>query len=100
MNLLALYLGITLIGYLVGSKLRKKEMKITWAGKIQSIAVVILVLLMGSRLGANDAVVKGLSSIGITAFVLTLFAFVGSVGAVMLARKLLGINKKGVRSND
>lgn len=100
MKLLALYLAITLIGYLVGSKLRKRNMKIKWVGKIQTIAIIVLITLMGCRLGANSEVVKNIPSYGLTALIITIFAMAGSVAAIVVVRKALGINRQGVKTDD
>jgi uncharacterized membrane protein YbjE (DUF340 family) len=100
MKLVALYFGMIFIGYVIGSHLRKKEKKIRWGGKVMVVMIIFLIFLMGSRLSANDEVVKSLGTIGLTSFVLTLFILLGSALAVMVARKLLGINGKGVRDND
>lgn len=98
MELVALYFGMILVGYLIGSRLRKKNRKINWAWKVQIIMIIFLIFLMGSRLSANDQVVKSLGSIGLTSFVLTLFILMGSVAAIFVARKLLKIDRRGVRS--
>lgn len=100
MNLLVLYLAITFFGYFVGSKLRKSEKDFKWTGKVQLIAIIVLVFTMGSRIGADKSVIASLSSIGLTAFILTLLILVGSVGAVFAARKLLGFSKEGMKTDD
>lgn len=100
MGVLALYLAITLVGCLVGTKLRNSEKNFSWTGKIQLVAIVLLVFTMGSRIGADKSIIESLSSIGITAFVTTVLVLACSVGAVFLARKLLGFNKEGVKSDD
>lgn len=100
MGVLALYLAITFVGYLAGSKLKKSERKFSWTGRVQFVAIVILVFTMGSRIGADKSIVASLDSIGITAFIVTAFVLAGSVGAVFLTRKLLGFNKEGVKTDD
>lgn len=100
MGVLALYLTITFVGYIVGSKLKKSEKNFSWTGKVQFVAIVILVFTMGSRIGADKSIIASLDSIGITAFITTVFVLAGSVGAVFLARKLLGFNKEGVKTDD
>ena len=100
MGLLVLYLGITLVGYLVGSKLRKSEKNFSWTGKVQLVAIMLLVFMMGSRIGANEEVVASLGTIGLTALILTIFIFIGSVAAVFFARKLMKIDRKGVKIDD
>ncbi|MCI8647611.1 MAG: lysine exporter LysO family protein [Firmicutes bacterium] len=100
MGVLALYLAITFVGYIAGSKLKKTQKNFSWTGKVQFVAIVILVFTMGSRIGADKSIMASLDSIGITALVITVFILAGSVGAVFLARKLLGFNKEGVKTDD
>lgn len=100
MGVLVLYLAITFAGYIVGSKLKNSERNFSWTGKVQFVAIVILVFTMGSRIGADKSIVASLDSIGITALIITVFILAGSVGAVFLARKLLGFNKEGVKTDD
>lgn len=100
MGVLALYLTITFVGYIVGSKLKKSEKNFSWTGKVQFVAIVLLVFTMGSRIGADKSIIASLDSIGITAFITTVLVLAGSVGAVFLARKLLGFNKEGVKTDD
>ena len=101
-GLLALYFGVAFIGYLVGSRIRKseKEVNLSWTGKVETVAIMALVFMMGSRIGAEESVIKSLGSLGLIAFVLTFFALAGSVLAVIGARKLLKINREGVREDD
>lgn len=100
MKLLVLYMAITFFGYFVGSKLRKSEKSFKWTGAVQLIAIVVLVFTMGSRIGADKSVIASLSSIGLTAFLLTALIFAGSVGAVFAVRKLLGFSKEGLKTDD
>lgn len=100
MKLLVLYLGICLIGYFVGSYLRRKEKKVTVTGKIQTIMLIVILFVMGARLGSDDKVINSLGTIGVTAFVITILTLVFSVAAVFFTRKMLGINKKGEKVND
>ena len=100
MELLVLYLSITFAGYFVGSKLRKSEKNFKWIGKVQLAAIAVLVFTMGSRIGADKSIIASLDSIGLTAFLLTLLIIAGSAAAVFVARKLLGFNKEGIKSDD
>ncbi|MEG2283874.1 MAG: LysO family transporter, partial [Bacilli bacterium] len=88
------------IGYLLGTRLKKKNIKIGWTGKVQTAMLIVLLFTMGARLGANKEVIQSLGSIGVTSFILTILIFIGSVGAVYITRKLLKINSKGVRTDD
>ena len=68
---LILYLGITLVGYILGSRLRSVRQNLGWTGKVQLVALVILVLLMGMRMGSNEEVTANISTIGVSAFLMT-----------------------------
>ena len=94
---LLLYLGITLVGYGIGYIARRKEMSLSWSGKVQTVAISALVFTMGLRIGCNDEVVGKLDSIGVYAAIFTVVVMVFSVLAIKLTRKLLGINKFGLR---
>ncbi len=92
---LVLYLGVTIIGYFLGSKLRDKKESLTWTGKVQTVAITVLVLCMGARMGSNKEITENLSTIGISAFLLTVVIIAFSIGAIFIARKLLGIDRYG-----
>lgn len=96
MKLIALYVGICAIGYFVGSKARKKNLKLRGMGAFQTALIFILLFLMGARIFANDRVVYSLGQIGISAFVMTVLCMFGSLIAVLITRKVLKYNRKGV----
>lgn len=100
MELLALYLGMALLGYFVGAGLKKKNVQLGWIGKVTTVAVVALVYVMGSRIGSDERVIGSLDSIGLIAFVIAIASFAGSVLFVFLARKMMGIDKRGIRNID
>ena len=95
MSDLILYLGITAVGYFIGSRVRKYKDKLSWTGKVQTVAITCLVLLMGMRMGSNREITENLKTIGITAFVITVCAMVLSIAAITLARKVMGIDRYG-----
>jgi len=95
MSDLILYLAVTLMGYLLGTKVRDKKEKLAWTGRVQMAALMVLVLLMGMRMGSNEEVTANLSTIGLSAFVMTAVILVFSVLAIWLARKVLGIDRYG-----
>jgi len=97
MILIILYLSITLIGYAIGTNIRKKGKKIGSIGRVQMISIIILIFIMGSRIGADKKVISGLASTGAEAVILTVFAAAGSLAAVFVARRFMGIDRKGVR---
>ena len=93
---LIVYVILAAIGYFIGSKLRHKKEKLAWTGKFQTVAIVLLVLTMGSRMGANDEVIENLGSIGVYSLVVTVVILVFSIIAVFLARKVLRIDRHGL----
>ena len=93
-----LYLGMAVIGYFVGKRIREKQGRRPVAAKAATVAVLCLVFVMGSRIGSDDRVVANLSTIGVNAFILTIATFIGSILFVFLARKLVGIDRKGIKS--
>ena len=54
MGYLFLYLIITVVGYLIGSRMKRRSIRLSWVGPVQTITIIVLVFLMGSRIGAND----------------------------------------------
>lgn len=101
MGSLVLYLVILAAGSVAGSKLLKPEKEYRWIGKVQFVAIMILVVAMGIRIGSDDKVISSLADIGVSAFVITVFVLIGSVCAVFLARRyLLRLDKKGVKRGE
>ncbi len=101
MKYVAFYFGIMLVGYALGSALRKKgKTKSQWITWIQTGAVVVLIFVMSCRIGFNREIIKSMGSLGWIAFVTIVFAFAGSILLVYIARKLMKLNSKGERVND
>lgn len=96
MSDLILYLVMAAIGFFIGSKNRDKKDKLGWTGKVQTVAITLLVVAMGSRMGANDEVIANLSSIGLYAFIITIVVIAFCILGINIVRKLMGINEKGV----
>ena len=92
---LVLYLGITVVGYFIGSKVRGYKERLLWTGKVQTVAITCLVLLMGMRMGSNSEITENLSTIGVSAFVITLVTMIFSIGAIFITRKMMKIDKYG-----
>ncbi|MDY2959270.1 MAG: lysine exporter LysO family protein [Hornefia sp.] len=97
---LILYLGITFIGYIIGDKVKKRGIQLAWTGKIQTFAISALVFAMGVRIGCNDDVVSKLDSIGLYAVIFTFVVMLFSIFSITIARKMLGINRYGLRGED
>ena len=101
MEYVAYYFGITLIGYFVGSRFRKEgKKKSKWIGRFQGAAVTVLIFVMASRIGSNEEVLRSMGDIGVMAFITVVFALVGSLLCVTIARRLMKLDSKGVRKVD
>ncbi len=95
MSDLILYLGITLVGYFFGAKFNDKKEKFFWIGTVQTAAIIVLVLFMGMRMGANREITDNIGAIGIYALVMTIFTMALSILFITITRKIFGIDKKG-----
>ena len=96
MAYLALYLAVTVAGYFIGSALSKRGIVPRFVGKLQTLVIMILVFLMGSRIGANDDIVASLSTIGLVSLVYTLIILAVTTAAFTVARRLMGFDRYGV----
>ena len=93
MTLLALNWSIMIACYLLASRLRKYAEKFKFVGKLMSLSVYALVLLMGLRMGADEEVTSSLGSIGIQALFVTVLTAAGSMLGAFAVRKLLHIDR-------
>jgi len=100
MIFVALCFGCLLVGWLAGNRIIPKEKTIPYFDKGLFVLVIIIVFLLGTMIGSDEQVVSSLGSIGITSLVLALFAMGGSVTAITLLRKLLKIDRKGIKQNE
>lgn len=96
MALLILYWAIMIIFYFIASKLRSYEDKFGFIGSALNVVIYVLVLIMGLRMGANEEVISSLGTIGVQAVFITAFTVAGSMLAVTVMRKILGLNRQGV----
>ena len=96
MDVLILYLSLCFVGYFLGAYLKKRNIVLKGASVLQTIALVALVFVMGARIGSEDEIVRSLDTIGLKAFVITMFIFAGTVATAFVVRKLLGFDKFGI----
>lgn len=85
------------IGCLIGSKIRNYKERIKWTGTLQTVSVIVLILAMGCRMGAREEVVQNLGTIGVTALFITIAVLVCTVLGLSVTRRLLGIDRYGVK---
>lgn len=96
MSLLLLYWAIMIVFYLIASKLRAYKDKFGFMSGALNVVIYVLVLIMGLRMGANEEVISSLGTIGVQAVFITAFTVAGSMLAVTVMRKILGLNRQGV----
>lgn len=95
MKLLALYWSFLIIGYIIAWRAAKTGKTFPGLAKAMLGTVYGLCLIMGLRMGANEQVISNLGSIGLMSLVITIFCIGGSLGAIFLARKIFGMDRKG-----
>ena len=88
-----LYISIIVVSGIVGSKVRAYRDRLGWTGTVQTMAIVLLVVLMGARMGANEEIIDNLGTIGLAAFAMTIAMMIGSLLCLFFARKALGFTK-------
>ncbi|QUI22043.1 LysO family transporter [Vallitalea pronyensis] len=92
-----LYLGMLGIGIIIGFKGMSHKKILDRMDKLQLGALVILLFVMGIRIGADDKVIKQVGNLGLKAFIITFFAVAFSVLFVGLLRRFRKMNKRGER---
>lgn len=92
---LLLYLAILFLGIFIGYKEISHKKLLERLNHLQMAALVALLFVMGIRIGVDEEVINALGTLGYQAFVLSSFAIIGSVIAVLLYRKAAHFNKRG-----
>lgn len=70
-------IGIMLTGMLFGFLLRNK--RLSWIHKIITLLIWVLLFLLGIDVGGNEAIIKGLHTLGLEALIITLAAVTRAV---------------------
>ena len=86
---LAGYIAAVALGAWLGSRSGVRTRPLPWLGKLQLAALMILIVSLGVKLGADDEVIASLGQIGWTAFLITAAAMAGSVLALWLLRRFV-----------
>ena len=97
MTYLLLYLAVTVIGYFIGARLKKQNKTWKWVGPMQTLVIIILVFIMGSRIGASDEIVSSLGTISLISFAFTLIVMFLTVVAFTVVRRVMGFDRYGRR---
>lgn len=91
------YIAAVALGAWLGSRPPVRARPLPWLGKLQLAALMILIVSLGVKLGADDEVIHSLGQIGWTAFLITAAAMTGSVLALWLLRRfVLRLDRQGL----
>ena len=94
---LAIYIALVILGALIGSRPGVRSRPRVWVGKLQFVALMILIVTLGVNLGANDEVIASLGQIGLAALLITVLAMFGSILFLTLLRRfVLKLNHVGL----
>ena len=86
---LTTYIILVVVGAFIGSRPSIRTRQLIWLGKLQFAALMILIVTLGVKLGANEEVISSLGQIGLSALLVTVLAMVGSLVAVTLLRRFV-----------
>lgn len=86
---LIIYISLVAIGALLGSRRLWGDRTACWLNRLQFVALMVLIVTLGVKLGGDDQVIASLGQIGIAALMITVFAMAGSLIAVTLLRRFV-----------
>lgn len=95
---LFLYLGILVLGGIIGYKDKVSEKLQANLNTIQNICLLFLLFVMGMTIGINDEVISNLLSIGFKAGIISLFTVSFSIIFVYLVKKIMVLESDKVES--
>ena len=86
---IAIYTVPVVIGILIGMIPAVRARKLRWLVPIETATLMVLILSLGIRLGANEQIISSLGRIGLISLALTFTAMTGSLLAVTALRRLV-----------
>ncbi len=86
---LLLYLGILILGAYIGFKDKISEKLKSRLGTIQNICLLFLLFIMGIKIGIDENVINSFLSIGVKAFIMSIFTVGFSIIGVFLVSKFI-----------
>ena len=95
MKLLLIYWAFLIAGYITGGQLRVRGKRLKALGSFMMVTVYGLCFFMGMRMGVNEQVTSNLGRIGLEALIITFLCICGSMIAMFLLRKILGMDRYG-----
>lgn len=96
---LALYMLFVAAGIFAGARILSPDRKYAWIGRIQTAALLLLIFTMGVTIGADRRVLSSVGTLGAQAFVISVAAVAGSVLFVYAGRRLMRLDRRGVRTD-
>ena len=100
MGTVALVLCFIFLGFLTGNKIIPKNKKVKFADIAMLVSLYLVIFLLGTIIGMDENVISSLASIGLISFILAVTAMAGSAAAVSGLRRLLGIDRNGIRQHE
>ena len=85
---MVIVLGLFVVGAVLGYLFRQKAHWMPGVDMLTKIAIMVMLFLLGVKVGKNEEIVANLSTIGLQAFWLTLGAVGGSVLVIWLFCKV------------
>lgn len=86
---MGIYVVLMIVGAVIGARAIGRQREVKWLGRLQTLALMVMLLSLGVSLGGNDRVIASLGQIGLAAAVITVFAMTGSVLAVTALRRFV-----------
>ena len=98
--LMLLYWGVFFFFYGLARRFGTRLKNPGYLDKGMTVMIVILVFTMGLRMGANEEVISNLGQIGLQAICITLATIGGSIGFVLILRRLFRVGRDGRLTKD
>lgn len=95
---LALYLGILLLGGIIGYTDKVSKKLESNLNTIQNVCLLFLLFVMGITIGINDEVISNLLSIGLKAGIISLFTVSFSIIFVRFVSKFIVVEGDKIES--
>ena len=94
---IAVYMGFIALGVFVGRKGIPKGRGAKYTDKALMGCVFLLVFMLGTGIGSDEKVISSIGSIGAVSFAITVFAMAGSVFGIAVLRRILKIDRRGMK---
>ena len=87
-------IGVTLVlGILLGILYKMSETKYARINKVTTVTLFIMLFALGAQIGSKDELLSNMALLGSRAFIIALFSIIGSIIALWLVVRILGIEK-------